>query len=100
MTFTQDGIAFKVSRFDNAQSKPYFVNFKDYGVRLKFTFKTDGSVKNIKVGTEKYRVVYRTNGDLRRVVRTDYRARMPQTEDIKENTMFDHRHLYACHDCA
>ena len=102
MTVAQDGITFTVIRSDDGRSKPYIVKFAEDGVSSKYTFKSDGSVANIKVGTEKYKVLYKSNGNLKRVKRWDSGVRMLQTEDmedIEEDGMFEHRRLYACHDC-
>ena len=102
MTVTEDDITFTVGRFDDGRSKPYVINFDNDGDSSKYTFNTDGFVTNIKVGTERYRVVYRTNGDLRRVRRTDSGARLLETEGIEEvdeDGMFERRRLYACNDC-
>lgn len=107
MTVTEGSIKFKVDNYDDGRNRPYQVKFTTDDVFSRYKFEPDGLIRYIKAGTEKYRVVYRSDGSLRRVKRTDSGARMlaefgeeGDLEDFsEEGTEFAHRRLYACDDC-
>ena len=88
---TSGGITFSIDRYDDGRDKPYRVLFTQDGVQSIYRFNTLGFVTNIAVDdSEKYRVVYNSDGDLSRVRLTSSRRRRRnllaegQAEDVDE----------------
>lgn len=109
MTVEEGGVSFKVDRYDDGRSRPYRVIFTQDGVRSRYRFNTDGYVMNIKTGSETYKVLYRSDGDLKRVDLTSS-GRRTLDEEVREasavveqDNLFEsdrRRRLYACGHCA
>lgn len=116
ITVEAGGVSFKIDRYDDGRSKPYRVIFTEDGVRSAYKFNIDGFVTNIKTGSEEYKVLYRSNGDLKRVdLTSSRRRRLDLAEEVEEE---DHeeeestevegsnlrstrgRRLYSCDHCA
>lgn len=58
LTVEEDGISFKIDRYDDGRRIPYRLVFKEDGARSTYKFDTAGMVTNIKVGTQKYKVSF------------------------------------------
>lgn len=111
-----DGITFKVRRYDDGRTTPYRLIFSDGDTSL-YRIRYDGRVTYFKAGSEKYNVKYRRNGNIRKVIRKDNGARTLLADDLSEDFVetegrldegisaegaspTEHRHLtYACEDC-
>ena len=114
------GINFKVRRFDDGRVVPYRLIFKENNIESSYAIRVDGSVNQLKAGTEKYKVKYNGDGSIKKVVRKDNGARMlwhdeldkedfsdmedPIDEDVPLEDMpsTEYRRLassYACEDC-
>lgn len=100
MTVEAGGISFDVDRYDDGRNKPYRVVFTNNDAESTYKFNTDGFVTNIQVGAEKYKVLYESNGDLRRVRRTSSASRKLSEEDKSELDLDSRRRLYDCDDCV
>ena len=111
-----NGITFKVRRYDDGRTTPYRLIFRD-GEKSLYKIRYDGRVTHFKGGSEKYKVKYRGNGDIREVIRKDNGVRMLLADDLNEDFVetedlldesisaegispTEHRRLtYACDDC-
>ena len=114
------GMNFKVRRYDDGRVVPYRLIFKENNIESNYVIRVDGSVNQLKAGTEKYRVKYNGDGSIKKVVRKDNGARMlwhdeldkedfsdmedPIDEDVPLEDMpsTEYRRLvssYACEDC-
>lgn len=100
MTIEAGGISFNVDRYDDGRNKPYRVVFADNDAESTYKFNTDGFVTNIQVGAEKYKILYKSNGDLRRVRRTSSARRQLFEENESELDLDSRRRLYDCDDCV
>lgn len=107
LSVIEGGVKFKIDWYDDGRSKPYKAVFSDDGVRSIYKFNAEGRVMQIKVDSEKYKVLYKSNGDLRRVKLTSSRRRdlveergdQDAFDAGNEEASFVHRRLYACDDC-
>lgn len=70
MALKEDGISFRVGRYDDGRSKPYRVIYKEDGTRSRYIFNTAGFVTDILVDEEEYDVLYESNSDLESVTLT------------------------------
>lgn len=113
LSVTEGGVKFKIDWYDDGRSKPYRAVFSDDGVRSTYQFNAEGRVAQIKVDSEKYKILYnskmsyKSDGDLRKVKLTSS-GRRDLVEEGGDQDAFDagneeasfvHRHLYACDDC-
>lgn len=57
MYVEEDGVNFQVVRYDDDRSKPFRLIFTADNVRSVYNFNTAGSATNVKVGSEKYKVI-------------------------------------------
>lgn len=110
MTVEEGGITFKVNSFDDDRSNPYNVMFRAYdGAALsKFRFDAAGKVAKINVGTERYEVLYTSDGNLDKVqLRSSTRRALAEEMQFGADgpvhfpgaTLEYRRRLYACSDC-
>lgn len=110
----EDGITFRVGRFDDGRTNLYALDFWVSGLKMsRYRFNVNGRVGYIRATAERYVVRYYGNGSLREVDRKDTGGRMLladenaeeaqlELEDLNEenDVLFDHRRLYACEDCV
>ena len=119
---THDGISFLVDRYDDGRAKPFAVAFTD-AFRSVYKFDAEGSVTDIKTDDETYNVIYKNNGDLKKVKGTTSTRRIltqnageieggdispadDETLDAEEerpspSDKSNHRRrLYDCEDCT
>lgn len=111
-----DGVIFRVRRYTNQPTQPYRLVVKSSGTST-FFIELDGRLSTLNAGTEQYRVVYDTNGDILELRRTDSEGRMllanyPHGDTSERRELSaegvpaeavssdGHRRLdYACDDC-
>lgn len=95
---------FAIFGYDDGRYKPYKIRFKKDSVVSKFKYNDEGLVKVVIVGSEKYKVVYDSNGNLVKVKVVSSGRRYllgEETGDIQQLIQRGTigRRLYDCGEC-
>lgn len=81
-------IEYVVHLYDTTDQPTFEVTFTDSKITSNYEFNANAFVRTIKAGSEKYRISYRNNGDLREVKRMSSRRQLEEKQDDADFARF------------